>query len=51
MKHIKTYNCVALKTSHGTITVEGPVSAETLESLTFHEDLKAFRPAHEQKKR
>ncbi|MFG6493827.1 GNAT family N-acetyltransferase [Fictibacillus sp. UD] len=50
MKHIKTYNCVALKTSHGTITVEGPVSAETLESLTFHEDLKAFRPAHEQKK-
>lgn len=50
MKHIKTYNCVALKTSHGTITVEGPVSAETLEGLTFHEDLKAFRPAHEQKK-
>jgi acetoin utilization protein AcuA len=50
MKHKKTYNCVALKTAHGTITVEGPVSAETLESLYFHEDLKAFRPAHEQKK-
>lgn len=50
MKHYKTYNCVALKTAHGTITVEGPVSAETLESLYFHEDLKAFRPAHEQKK-
>jgi acetoin utilization protein AcuA len=50
MKHMKTYNCVALKTAHGTITVEGPVSAETLESLYFHEDLKAFRPAHEQKK-
>jgi acetoin utilization protein AcuA len=50
MKHVKTYNCVALKTSHGTITVEGPVTAETLESLVFHEDLKAFRPATEQKK-
>ncbi|GGB48082.1 GNAT family N-acetyltransferase [Fictibacillus barbaricus] len=50
MKHKKTYNCVALKTAHGTITVEGPVSAETLESLYFHEDLKAFRPANEQKK-
>jgi acetoin utilization protein AcuA len=50
MKHNKTYNCVALKTSHGTITVEGPVSAETLEGLYFHEDLKAFRPANEQKK-
>jgi acetoin utilization protein AcuA len=50
MKHNKTYNCVALKTSHGTITVEGPVSAETLDSLYFHEDLKAFRPANEQKK-
>jgi acetoin utilization protein AcuA len=50
MKHNKTYNCVALKTSHGTITVEGPVSPETLEGLYFHEDLKAFRPANEQKK-
>ncbi|RZT22028.1 MULTISPECIES: GNAT family N-acetyltransferase [Fictibacillus] len=50
MKHNKTYNCVALKTSHGTITVEGPVSAETLKGLYFHEDLKAFRPANEQKK-
>lgn len=50
MKHTKTYNCVALKTSHGTITVEGPVSAETLDGLSFHEDLKAFRPAKEQKK-
>jgi acetoin utilization protein AcuA len=30
--------------------VEGPVSAETLLSLHFHEDLKAFRPAGEQKK-
>lgn len=50
MKHNKTYNCVALKTSHGTITVEGPVSAETLKGLYFHEDLKAFRPAKEQKK-
>ncbi|WNB93126.1 GNAT family N-acetyltransferase [Bacillus sp. NEB1478] len=50
MKHSKTYNCLALKTAHGTITVEGPVSAETLESLHFHEHLQAFRPAHEQKK-
>ncbi|MCM3717962.1 GNAT family N-acetyltransferase [Fictibacillus phosphorivorans] len=50
MKHNKTYNCVALKTSHGTITVEGPVSAETLNGFHFHEDLKAFRPANEQKK-
>ncbi|OOE13921.1 GNAT family N-acetyltransferase [Fictibacillus arsenicus] len=50
MKHNKTYNCVALKTSHGTITVEGPVSSETLQGLYFHEDLKAFRPANEQKK-
>jgi acetoin utilization protein AcuA len=50
MKHIKTYNCIALKTAHGTITVEGPVSSETLEGLYFHEDLKAFRPAIEQKK-
>jgi acetoin utilization protein AcuA len=50
MKHIKTYNCIALKTAHGTITVEGPVSSETLEGLYFHEDLKAFRPAIEQKR-
>ncbi|MDR7073808.1 GNAT family N-acetyltransferase [Fictibacillus barbaricus] len=50
MEHIKTYNCLALKTSHGTLTIEGPVSAETLESLHFHEHLQAFRPAQEQKK-
>jgi acetoin utilization protein AcuA len=50
MEHVKTFNCIALKTSHGTVVIEGPVHADSLEGLVFHEDLKAFRPAAEQKK-
>lgn len=49
MKHIKNFHSIEMKTRHGTIIVEGPVTPNTLEKLEFHEDLKSFRPPHQQK--
>nr|WP_233711489.1 GNAT family N-acetyltransferase [Lederbergia citrisecunda] len=37
-----------LKTRNGILLIEGPISAEQLSRLEFHEDLVAFRPAKQQ---
>lgn len=50
MEHKKTYNAMELKTKHGRIIIEGPVPSHELQSLDFHEDLVAFRPAPQQHK-
>ncbi|MCQ6278391.1 GNAT family N-acetyltransferase [Bacillus sp. EB600] len=48
MEHRKTYNAKELKTTYGDLIIEGPVSPDKLAGLEFHEDLKAFRPSHQQ---
>jgi acetoin utilization protein AcuA len=48
MEHIKTYNAKELKTPHGTLIIEGPISSDKLAGYEFHEDLVAFRPPHQQ---
>lgn len=50
MEHIKTYNAKVLSTPHEKLVIEGPISPDILTSLTFHEDLKAFRPPAQQHK-
>lgn len=50
MKHIKTYNAMELKTKHGRLIIEGPVSSEEIARLDFHEDLVAFRVPKQQHK-
>ncbi len=50
MEHKKIYNALELKTKHGPIIIEGPVSSKDLKALDFHEDLVAFRlPAQQHK--
>lgn len=48
MEHIKIYNAKKLKTPHGDLIIEGPISAEALSGYEFHEDLVAFRPPAQQ---
>ena len=50
MRHKKTYYAKELETTNGTLLIEGPISAEQLSSLHFHEDLVAFRPPLQQHK-
>ncbi|MBT2638450.1 MULTISPECIES: GNAT family N-acetyltransferase [unclassified Bacillus (in: firmicutes)] len=50
MEHKKTYNATELKTPHGRLIIEGPISPEKLASYEFHEDLVAFRPPAQQHK-
>lgn len=50
MDHVKTYNAMEMKHKNGDIVIEGPISAKTLASLDFHEDLVAFRPPAQQHK-
>ena len=50
MNHVKKYYCLEFKSKNGNVLVEGPVSSEKLASYTLHEDLKAFRPSHQQHK-
>ncbi|PLT31497.1 GNAT family N-acetyltransferase [Peribacillus deserti] len=50
MDYQKTYNAMELKTNHGTLIIEGPVTGEKLKAYDFHEDLTAFRPAFQQHK-
>ncbi|MDG5473465.1 GNAT family N-acetyltransferase [Jeotgalibacillus sp. ET6] len=50
MDHMKIYNAKELKTTKGSIVIEGPLSANDLSSLEFHEDLVAFRPPTQQHK-
>lgn len=44
MEHKKTYNAKELKTPHGDIIIEGPISSDKLAGYEFHEHLTAFRP-------
>lgn len=48
MEHKKTFFSIEKETKHGTVIVEGPVTAEALTSYTFHEDLVAFRLPEQQ---
>ena len=50
MEHIKTYNAMEIKHKNGDIVIEGPITADYLASLDFHEDLVAFRPPAQQHK-
>lgn len=50
MEHTKTYYQKELSTPFGHLMVEGPVSSETLNSLSLHKDLIAFRPPEKQHK-
>ncbi|WP_223590948.1 GNAT family N-acetyltransferase [Neobacillus bataviensis] len=50
MEHKKTYNAKQLKTPHGTLIIEGPISSDKLAGFDFHEDLIAFRPPEQQHK-
>lgn len=50
LEHVKTYNAMEIKHKNGDIIIEGPISAEDLENLEFHEDLVAFRPPAQQHK-
>lgn len=50
MEHKKTYNAKELKTPHGRLIIEGPISPEKLASYAFHEGLVAFRPPAQQHK-
>ncbi len=50
MNHVKNYYSIEFETRHGNTIVEGPVPSEKLATYTLHEDLKAFRPSHQQHK-
>jgi acetoin utilization protein AcuA len=50
MEHKKIYNAKELKTPHGRLIIEGPISPEKLASYEFHKDLVAFRPPAQQHK-
>jgi acetoin utilization protein AcuA len=48
MEHKKTYNAKEIKTIHGSLIIEGPVTSEKIANLDFHHDLVAFRPPGQQ---
>jgi acetoin utilization protein AcuA len=48
MEHRKTYNAKELKTPHGNLILEGPISSDKLAGYEFHEHLTAFRPPEQQ---
>lgn len=48
MNHPKTYATKTLTTETAALVIEGPVPADRLAAMTFHEGLKAFRPAPRQ---
>lgn len=50
MEHKKTYNAKELKTPHGDLIIEGPISSDKLEKYEFHEHLTAFRQPEAQHK-
>lgn len=49
MEHKKTYYKTEFETTNGKLIIEGPVSADALNSYTFHQDLTSFRQAEQQK--
>ncbi|KMY55078.1 acetoin dehydrogenase [Bacillus sp. FJAT-27231] len=48
MKHRKEYHSQEVTMAEGKIMIEGPVSAEALAAMTFHEGLIAFRQPKQQ---
>ncbi|MFQ3905914.1 acetoin dehydrogenase [Staphylococcus equorum] len=48
MEHIKTYQSQTYHLEQGTFVIEGPVSRNNLESMTFDDGLFAFRPPADQ---
>lgn len=48
MEHSRIYNAAEVKTNHGKIIVEGPITAKQLKDYQFHKDLVAFRTAEDQ---
>jgi acetoin utilization protein AcuA len=48
--HTKVYNAKIVKTPKGTLIIEGPVPARSLELYEFHKDLVAFRQPEQQHK-
>ncbi|MFQ3871760.1 N-acetyltransferase [Staphylococcus sp. Mo2-1] len=48
MEHIKTYQSQTYHLEQGTFVIEGPVSRNNLESMTFDDGLFAFRPLADQ---
>jgi acetoin utilization protein AcuA len=48
MEHNKTYYAKKLKTPHGNLIIEGPVSPDKLATYEFHKNLTAFRQPAEQ---
>ena len=51
MAHKKTYNAKELKTQHGDLIIEGPVSSDKLASYSFHEHRQPFDLRHNSIKR
>ncbi|KAA0549073.1 GNAT family N-acetyltransferase [Bacillus sp. BGMRC 2118] len=50
MLHKKTYNAMELKTSHGSLIIEGPIPSEKIATYEYHKDLIAFRTPEQQHK-
>ena len=50
MEYKKIYNAMELKTKHGNLIIEGPISSEDIARFDFHEGLVAFRPPAQQHK-
>ncbi|AYC29868.1 GNAT family N-acetyltransferase [Paenisporosarcina cavernae] len=50
MEHKKTYNAMELKTKHGNLIIEGPISSDAIKGYEFHSDLVAFRTPAQQHK-
>lgn len=48
MEHKKTYNAMELKTKHGQLIIEGPISSTDIARFDFHKDLVAFRQPAQQ---
>lgn len=48
MNHVKSYQSFTHETTHGEITIEGPLPSSELKRYQFHEHLTAFRPAPKQ---
>ena len=48
MQHKKMYNKRILETPRGPLTIEGPITKDTLKELKFHEGLVAFRVPEKQ---
>ena len=48
MEHIKTYQFQTFHLDEGAFIIEGPVSRENLELMTFDDGLSAFRQPNDQ---